>query len=53
VTGIGDYTATPNTWRPTMVTVWVTGYTINAVFGSYTTANKPMVSYPYQGFFNP
>jgi Flp pilus assembly protein TadG len=50
---VGDPAANPNTFRPTAVTVYVHDYTINAVFGSFTTANKPQVTYPYHGFFNP
>ena len=48
------YTGLENTtFRPTTVTVDISGYTINAVFGTFTCTNKPSVSFPYQGFYDP
>jgi Flp pilus assembly protein TadG len=48
------YLGTENTtFYPVSVTVWVQNYTINSVFGTYTTANKPQVTYPYHGFYDP
>jgi len=48
------YVGTCNTtFKPTKVTVWITNYTINSLYGSYTTANKPKVTYPYHGFYDP
>lgn len=37
---------------PSAMTVTITNYTINAVFGS-TTFNKPTATYPYTGLFMP
>jgi len=33
--------------------VSISGYTINALFGSYTLVGKPQVSYAYQGVWSP
>jgi Flp pilus assembly protein TadG len=41
------------TWTPTTVNVKITGFTINAIFGSFTANNKPSVTYLYQGIFSP
>lgn len=38
---------------PTAMSVSMTGYTINAVFGSTTLTNKPSVTYAYQGINSP
>jgi Flp pilus assembly protein TadG len=41
------------TWTPTTVNVQITGFTIDAIFGSFTANNKPSVTYEYQGIFSP
>ena len=38
---------------PSAITVSLTGYTIAAVFGNTTLSNKPIVTYPYQGIYQP
>ena len=38
---------------PISMTVYITGYTIDAIFGSFTCTNKPAVTYAYQGIFAP
>jgi len=38
---------------PETMTVSIDGYTIGAVFGTTSLANKPSVTYAYQGFFSP
>ncbi len=38
---------------PTAMTVSLTGYTIAAVFGNTTLTSKPMVTYSYQGIYQP
>ena len=38
---------------PDTMTVSIDGYTIGAVFGSTSLANKPSVTFAYQGFFSP
>ena len=38
---------------PVTMTVSISGYTIGAVFGSTTFTNKPSVTYPYQGVWEP
>ncbi len=38
---------------PISMTVSISGYTISAVFGSTTLTNKPSVTYPYQGLWQP
>ncbi len=38
---------------PTAMTVSVSGYTIDAVFGSETLTNKPKFTYPYLGIWSP
>ncbi len=38
---------------PTSVTVDVSGYTINGLFGTYACTNKPTFTYAYQGIFAP
>ena len=49
-----DYVGTCNTtFRPSEVTIYVSGYTINGLFGNYTTTNKPQATYPYHGFYDP
>ena len=38
---------------PTAMAVSITDYTIGAVFGSTTLTNKPVVTYAYQGIYQP
>ena len=38
---------------PSSVTVSITGYTLNALFGNHLLTGKPQVSYPYQGVWAP
>jgi Flp pilus assembly protein TadG len=38
---------------PTVMTVSITGYTINSIFASNTLTNKPQVMYAYQGVWSP
>jgi Flp pilus assembly protein TadG len=38
---------------PSTVTVYVTAFSISAVFGSTTFTNKPSVTYAYQGIYAP
>lgn len=38
---------------PSTVTVSITGYTINALFGVSTLSGKPKVTYPFQGIWAP
>ncbi len=38
---------------PRTVQVSITGYTINALFGSFTLTGKPQVTYRYQGVWAP
>ncbi len=38
---------------PSSVEVSITGYTINALFGSFPLTGKPQVRYPYQGVWAP
>ena len=38
---------------PISITVSISGYTIDAIFGSFTCTNKPAVTYAYQGIFAP
>jgi Flp pilus assembly protein TadG len=38
---------------PSSVQVSITGYTVNAVFGSRTFTGKPQATYPYQGIWAP
>jgi len=38
---------------PSSVKVSITGYTINALFGTHTLTGKPQVTYPYQGVWAP
>lgn len=38
---------------PIAMTVSISGYTINAVFGSTTLTSKPTVTYPYRGIWEP
>ena len=51
--GVGDSTATPSTWSPTTMTVSITGYTIDGIFGSFTFNGKPTVTYPFVGVYSP
>ncbi|HEY2013968.1 MAG TPA: TadE family protein [Bryobacteraceae bacterium] len=44
-------TFTNNT--PSAMTVALTGYTINGLFGTSILAGKPKVTYPYQGIWAP
>jgi Flp pilus assembly protein TadG len=38
---------------PSSMQVSISGYTINALFGTYTLTGKPQVTYPYQGVWAP
>jgi Flp pilus assembly protein TadG len=38
---------------PRSMQVSISGYTINALFGTYTLTGKPQVTYPYQGVWAP
>ncbi len=38
---------------PSSMTVFITGFTIDGLFGSFTCTNKPAVTYAYQGIFSP
>jgi Flp pilus assembly protein TadG len=38
---------------PSSVTVSITGYTVNALFGNHLLSGKPQVTYPYQGVWAP
>jgi Flp pilus assembly protein TadG len=38
---------------PSSMQVSITGYTINALFGTHTLTGKPQVTYPYQGVWAP
>ncbi len=49
--GIGDSSA--GTWAPVSVTVNITGYSINSVFGSFTASGKPKFTMPYTGVYQP
>jgi len=49
VTMLGSGTAL----TPSAMTVSISGYTIDAIFGSFTCTNKPSVTYAYQGIFSP
>ena len=42
-----------STWAPTAVSVNITGYTINGIFGSFTATGKPMIEYPFLGLYQP
>jgi Flp pilus assembly protein TadG len=38
---------------PSSMEVSITGYTINALFGTYLLSGKPQVTFPYQGVWAP
>lgn len=38
---------------PSKVTVGITGYTLNSVFGSMNCTGKPSFTYPYSGIYQP
>ena len=38
---------------PGSVSVAITGYTINAIFATFTLTNKPQITYAYQGIWTP
>ena len=38
---------------PLTVTVYITNYTLNAIFGQITYNNKPQVTYAYEGVYSP
>ena len=38
---------------PSSMQVSISGYTINALFGTYTLTGKPQVTYPYLGVWAP
>lgn len=44
---------TSATFAPGTMTVSISGFTINSIFGSVTLQNKPQVAYAYQGIFEP
>ena len=43
----------PNKGVPLTVTVYITNYTLNAIFGQIAYNNKPRVTYTYQGVYSP
>ncbi len=49
VTGGGTGTLT----APSQMTVTITGFTINAVFGTWTITGKPTCTFPYTGILTP
>ena len=53
VAGTGNSAATPSTFSPTSITVSISSYTVNGVFGSTTFTNKPSVTYPFVGNYQP
>ena len=48
-----NFTVTFTNGVPATMTVSITGYTINSVFDSTTLTNKPQVSFPYEGIWQP
>jgi Flp pilus assembly protein TadG len=38
---------------PSAMTVAITGFTVDCVFGSTTLINKPRATYPYEGIWSP
>jgi len=38
---------------PSAITLGVTGYTINGLFGTFTLTGKPQFTYPYVGIWTP
>jgi len=38
---------------PSLMTVSISNYTINGLWGSFTCTNKPNITYAYQGIFSP
>jgi Flp pilus assembly protein TadG len=53
VNGVGDSTTIPSSWSPTSITVSISSYTVNGVFASQTFTNKPSVTYPFIGNYQP
>ena len=49
VTGGGTGTLT----APSLMTVSISGYAVNAVFGTWTITGKPSCSFPYTGILTP
>ena len=49
VTGSGGGTLT----APTQITVSITGYSVDAVFGTWNLAGKPNATFPYTGILTP
>jgi Flp pilus assembly protein TadG len=52
-TGKVNLTVTFANGVPSSMQVSISGYTINALFGTYTLTGKPQVTYPYQGVWAP
>ena len=38
---------------PTAMTVFISGYTIDSLFGTSALTNKPKVTFPYEGVWSP
>jgi len=53
--GTGNVTVTPicTNGVPSAMTVSITGFTINSLFGSQTLTGKPKITYTYQGIYEP
>jgi hypothetical protein len=52
-TGNVNFTVTFANGVPSIMTVSITGYTINSIFATTTLTNKPQVQYTYQGIWSP
>jgi Flp pilus assembly protein TadG len=52
-TGNVNLTVTFANGVPSSMQVSISGYTINALFGTYTLTGKPQVTYQYQGVWAP
>lgn len=48
-----NLTVTFTNGTPRAMTVSISGYTINSVFGTTTLTNKPQITYTYQGIWSP
>jgi len=48
-----NFTVTFTNGVPTAMTVNISGYTIDSIFGTTTLASKPQVMYTYQGIWSP
>jgi Flp pilus assembly protein TadG len=42
-----------STFKPGSITVSISNYTFNGLFGTFTANNKPSVTYAYQGMYSP